>query len=297
MSATVVPVVAVHGGAGAVDPDRLALHVEGVRRAAAAGLSVLESGGSSLDAVIRAVEVLEDDELFNAGTGGSLTDEGTLELDASVMEGTTLRGGGVCALPPFAHPIRVARAVLDEGRHVLYAGAGAAAFAERAGFSPADPATMITERARERLARFHAAEVGPGWAGGTVGAVACDRDGRVAAATSTGGTVGKAVGRVGDTPILGAGTYADDLGGAVSATGIGEAIVRSCLARAVTERLARGDDAEMAAVQALEVFRRRFGGDGGLVVVDRLGRAAARFNTATMSHAIARLGEEIFASS
>lgn len=284
----ITPIVVVHGGAGDVPEARRPLHVEGVRSAARCGLDVLLEGGSALDAAIAAVARMEDDPLFNAGTGASLNERGELELDASVMEGTTLRGGGVCGLPPFQNPVKIARAVMDEGRHVLYAAEGARAFAERMGFSPRTVDEMITEHARERLARFLEGKVSEGWAGNTVGAVACDAAGRVAAATSTGGTVGKAFGRVGDTPILGAGTYADDLGGAVSATGIGETILRACLARAVVDRMSAGETAEEAADAAMRVFGSRFGGSGGIVVVDRFGRPAARFNTATMSHAIAR---------
>jgi len=282
------PVVAAHGGAGDVDPARRPEHVAGCRTAAEAGLAVLLAGATVLDAVQAAVESMEDNPLFNAGTGASLTEDGELELDASVMEGTSLRAGAVAALPPFEHPIRIARAALEDARHILYAGAGAAAFARTAGFCPARPETMVTEAAVERLRRFREGQVGAGWAGGTVGAVACDSRGRVAAATSTGGTVGKRSGRVGDTPIIGAGTYADDDGGACSATGIGEAIMRACLARACVDLMRAGLPAGEAARAALEVLGRRFGGKGGLVAIDPGGRVAALWNTTTMSHAVAR---------
>lgn len=290
---TIRPIVVVHGGAGDVDPDKREAHVAGCARAAEQGLRVLEVGGSSLEAAARAVEILEDDPLYNAGTGACLTEDGTLELDASVMDGSTRRGGAVTVLSPFQHPIRIALEVLREGKHVLYAADGADAFALAHGFLRAPPDSMITEAARERLARHLAGKVGEGWAGGTVGAVACDARGRVAAATSTGGTVGKRRGRVGDTPILGAGTYADDAGGACSATGIGETILLACLSRAAVDRMAAGTPADEAAKRAIEVFAARFEGSGGIVVVDREGRPGIAWNTRTMSHAIARIGDAI----
>jgi beta-aspartyl-peptidase (threonine type) len=282
-----VPIVAVHGGAGFVEPGRLPEHIAGCVAAAAAGFAVLADGGSALDAAVRAVEVLEDDPCFNAGRGSSLSNEETIELDASVMEGTHLGTGAVAALPPFAHPVRIARAVMDEGRHVLYAGEGAARFARAAGFEPVGATELITDRARARLAAWRRGQVEANWAGGTVGAVSRDRDGGLAAATSTGGTVGKARGRVGDTPIVGAGTYAEDNLGACSATGIGEAILRAGLARRAVE--ACGDsDADHAAHRTLEVFTQRFGGRGGFILLDRNGRVGIVKNTRTMTHAVAR---------
>ena len=287
------PIVVVHGGAGHVPPERRDAHARGCEAAAAAGLEVLLAGGSAMDAVVRAVEVMEDDPQFNAGTGGSLTTEGTLELDAAVMEGTARRGGAVAALPPFQYPVRIAREVMRDGKHVLYACEGAVRFAREHGFEPADPEAMITDRARERLRSHLEGRVGEAWAGGTVGAVACDRAGRVAAATSTGGTVGKRPGRVGDTPILGAGTYADDAGGACSATGIGETIMRACLAKAVVDLMATGTPADEAARQAVDTFGARFEGSGGIVVVDRRGRPGMAWNTETMTHAVAREGDPV----
>jgi beta-aspartyl-peptidase (threonine type) len=292
MVRTISPVVLVHGGAGDVAQEARAAHAEGCRRAAVEGLAALLATGSSLEAVVRAVEVLEDDPRFNAGTGACLTEEGTLELDASVMEGSSLRGGAVCTLPPFRNPVRIARAVLEDGRHLLYAGEGAARFAREKGFAPADPASMITEPARRRLEAFLAGHVGSGWAGGTVGAVACDERGRVAAATSTGGRVGKRVGRVGDTPILGAGTWADDESGAASATGHGEEIIRFGLTRYACDLLRAGLRAQQAAEIAIARFGERVGGVGGLVLVDARGAVGLAHNTETMSWGLARRGEE-----
>ena len=286
------PVVVAHGGAGRVPSERLEAHVDGVAAAAEAGLAVMLAGGSALDAVQATVEAMESDPLYNAGTGGSLTEAGTLELDASLMEGAFLRGGAVCSLPPFEHPIRIARALLEDGRHVMLCAEGAAAFAESVGIAPSTLEAMRTAAALERLERWKAGGVGEGWAGGTVGAVACDGKGRVAAATSTGGTVGKRIGRVGDTPILGAGTWADDRTAACSCTGIGEAILRFGLARDTCER-AREATAQAAASAALGAFGERVSGEGGLILVTPGGEVGIARNTETMSHAVARPGSTI----
>ncbi len=285
--------VLVHGGAGDVSPDRLVQHVEGCRAAAAASAEVLRGGGSALDAVQCAVMVLEDDPLFNAGIGACLNEEGLLELDASIMEGSGLRAGGVCALPPFTHPIAVARAVLDDGRHVLYASEGARRFAVEHGFTPASAEAMTTPYARERweLARPKIAGGGTasptrgGSSVGTVGAVARDAGGTVAAATSTGGQLNKRVGRVGDSPILGAGTYADDDAGACSATGHGEAALRVCLARSAVDFLRARARPVQAARSAIRTMGLRVSGSGGVILVDRLGGLGLAYNTRTMAWA------------
>lgn len=294
MAVTGRPVVVVHGGAGDLDEPIRDAHVEGAKRAAAAGLEILRQGGSALDAAQRAVEILEDDPLFNAATGGALTEDGTLELDAALMEGTSLRAGAVAGLPPFAHPIAVARSVLDDGRHVLLVGGGAAAFATRSGHRPSTLEAMRTEHATARWRAALATRSRPaGEPGDTVGAVACDAAGRVAAATSTGGTTAKRAGRVGDSPLIGSGTYADDLGGACSATGIGEGIIRVGLARMVCAWLAEGRPAKQAAASALAMLTERVAGSGGLIVVDRFGEVGTVWNTATMTYAVAREGAPI----
>lgn len=276
--------VIVHGGAGDVPEERRESHAEGCRAAAQAAADVLRSAGSALDAVECAVRVLEDDPRYNAGTGACLTAEGHLELDAAIMEGRELRAGGVCALPAFKNPIAIARRVLEDGRHVLYAGAGAAAFARAAGFAEVDEQTMITQRAREKWAVAHGGAATP-WAGGTVGAVARDATGNVAAATSTGGTVGQHAGRVGDSPILGAGTYADASAGAASATGYGEGILRVALTARVVAALGSGVEPARAACAALERLQQRVQGSAGIIVVDRQGRVGFARSTRTMSHA------------
>lgn len=253
--------------------------------AAQAAAALLERGGTVVDAVQLAVEVLEDDPRFNAGTGSALTLTGEVECDAAIMEGSTLRAGAVCALKSFLHPVAVARAALEDGRHVLYAGSGAEGFARSVGIEPVHPGRLVTVAARERLARSIAAQEASAWTGGTVGAVARDRQGRVAAATSTGGTSGKRPGRVGDSPVLGAGTYADDRRGAVSATGHGEGILRVGLGLSVLGELAAGNDPEQAAKDALAAMEERVGARGGVILVTADGRLAWARSTAAMSWA------------
>lgn len=286
------PVVVVHGGAGDVARSRRPLHAKGVKHAAEQALASLKRGASALEAAVLAVEILESDPLFNAGTGACLTEEGTIELDASVMDGASMAFGAVACLPPFLHPIRIAQAVLNDGRHTLYAGRGAEAFALERGFARASVEEMTTPQAKKRLEEVLAGRAGPGWAGGTVGAVACAPDGTVAAATSTGGTVGKRAGRVGDSPLPGAGTWADDRAGACSTTGIGELIMRYGLARAACDLTQSGVPAGEAARAAIAGFGERIGGRGGLILVSPRGDAGFARNTATMSYAIARAGEK-----
>jgi L-asparaginase / beta-aspartyl-peptidase len=276
--------VLVHGGAGHVLEARRPLHAEGCRRAARRAAEVLSRGGSALDAVEQAVRALEDDPLFNAGTGACLDAEGHVALDASIMEGTTLRAGAVCALQGFAAPIAVARAALEDGRHVLYAAHGARLFALSHGFAEVPEEALITEAAR---AAFAAVQGGAstGWAGGTVGAVARDAAGHVAAATSTGGMINKHVGRVGDSPLIGAGTYADDTAGAVSTTGHGEGMIRLGAARLAAFAMGNGTPAEEAAHHVVEALAARVGATGGVIGIDREGRWGWSRSTVTMSWA------------
>ncbi len=276
--------IVVHGGAGDIPPEKRAEHADGCAAAARAGAEVLAAGGSALDAAQRAVEVLEDNPRFNAGTGACLTESGALELDASVMNGADLAAGAVCALPPFQHPIAIARAVLDDGRHVLYACEGAARFAIEHGFARASAESMITPAVRARFERGRGAKP-EGYAGSTVGAVARDRQGHVASATSTGGMFFKRDGRVGDTPVVGAGTYADDAAGAGSATGVGEAILRVCMTKTAVESLRAGATPASAAQGAAELLAGRGRGSGGIILVDSRGRWGFARTTATMSWA------------
>ncbi|MGD8861015.1 MAG: isoaspartyl peptidase/L-asparaginase [Myxococcales bacterium] len=277
--------VLVHGGAGSRPPEELTQACAGCERAAGAAAAILAAGGTALDAVQRAVEVMEDDPRFNAGTGGALCSDGSLELDASIVDGRDLRAGAVCALPPHRNPVAIARAVLEAGRHVLYAGAGAAAFARQHGFEATSPQQMITESAREELQRALRQDRARLWSGGTVGAVARDLKGHVAAATSTGGVAGKAPGRVGDSPIVGAGTAADDGLGACSATGEGDGILRVSMASDVLARLRRGDPPERAAGGAVARLQDRVGAVAGLIVVGPDGRLGLARTTRSMAWA------------
>ncbi len=274
--------VLVHGGAGDLASDRAAAHVAGAHAAARAAAELLRAGATALDAVERAVFVLEDDPCFNAGTGSCLNAEGLVSLDAALMEGSKLRAGAVCAMRPFLHPIAIARAVLEDGRHVLYASEGAEQFAIEHGFRAVTSEAMTTVEARAKWSAARTEPGTPGGSGGTVGAVARDVRGAVAAATSTGGLVNKRVGRVGDSAILGAGTYADDDGGACSATGAGEAIMRVVLAKMATDPLRARVHPEDAARAAIRTMGVRVGGAGGVILVDRFGRLGLARNTPSM---------------
>ena len=285
--------LAVHGGAGTISRARIsetvcAGHHDGLRRALLAGQAILAAGGDALDAVTAAVVVLEDDPLFNAGRGSSLTAAGTFEMDAAVMDGRDRRAGAVAALFGPKNPVRAARAVMECSPHVLLAGIGAAAFCQAHGLAFAEPEYFHTERRRRELQdvleRRHglAEDADPPGAGGTVGAVARDRNGNLAAATSTGGMSGKAPGRVGDTPLIGAGTFADNATCAVSATGHGEFFMRWGVAFEVAARLAHLGHALDRAAAAVIAELARKGGRGGLIAVDRQGRLALPFNTQGM---------------
>lgn len=280
--------IVVHGGAGLVSAERHARLRQGVRIAAEAGNVVLDAGGSALDAVTAAVQVLEDDPEFNAGTGAALTRDATVETDAAVMDGDTCRVGAVAAVPDLANPVLLARAVLDSGEHVLLSGPSAWRFATEVGIARAAPGSLITDRARQRLQEaivgVRARPSGSAVSmlcereGGTVGAVARDRRGRLAAATSTGGIVHKRPGRIGDSPIPGAGTWADrDI--AVSATGDGEAILRVALARTIAAYTATGLLPREAATAALAELRRITGGTAGVIVLDHAEHAFVQLSS------------------
>ena len=275
--------ILVHGGAGRVAVEKRDAHSRGCLDAATAGADVLRGGGDALDAAQRAVEVLESDPLYNAGTGGSLNRDGALELDAAIMCGASMRVGAVCALPPFLHPVAVARSVLEDGRHAMYAGQGAARFAVGSGYEQQAADAMITAAARLRLEQALATGRAQSWAGGTVGAVVRHSTGSLAAATSTGGTVGKEPGRVGDSPLIGCGTYAEDAIGAVSATGDGEGILRCLLAYRCAALPETGDVPGRLAAE-LQRMHTRTESTGGVIRVGRHGFALAR-STETMSWA------------
>lgn len=273
-----VPSIIVHGGAGAHPSENLDEVRDGVREAAGAGWRVLSDGGRALDAVEAAVRVLEDHPRFNAGCGSVLTSAGTIEMDAAIMEGDQLRCGAVGAVSGLANPILLARRVLEDGRHVLLVSKGAQEFARSIGFPECDPQTLVTERQWNR----HLTRSNPDDAGGTVGAVALDRHGTTAAATSTGGVAGKLPGRVGDGALIGSGTYADSTLGAVSCTGHGEAIIRAVLARRALDYLKEADDPVYAAKVAVDMLVEEGRGDGGLIVLDWRGRIGYAHSTPLM---------------
>jgi len=277
--------IAVHGGAGVMRHLTLVqqeMYCKALESALDAGHQILASGGSSLDAVTAAVVALEDDPLFNAGRGAVYNAAGKHELDASIMDGATLRAGAVAAVSRIRNPVRAARAVMEKSPHVLLVGRGAEQFARKQGLQLASEKYFHTqsrlEALRKGLARHH----------GTVGAVALDRRGDLAAATSTGGYTGKLPGRVGDSPLIGAGTYADNASCAVSGTGWGEAFIRIALAHEVSARMRhKGEDITRASKAALRMLA-GIKGDGGLIALDRRGDIAMPFNSEGMLRACVR---------
>jgi len=285
-------VLCVHGGAGALSRDRLPRDVDVAMRAALtaalrAGGEVLAADGAALDAVEAAVVVLEDAEVFNAGRGSALTSAGTVEMDASIMRGSDRAAGAVAAVRRVVHPVAAARRLLDGGDVVLLTADGADAFAARAGLELADPASFVTParlRQLERATRVSLDTDDP--APGTVGAVACDVRGGLAAATSTGGMTRQAPGRVGDSPIPGAGVWADDRTCAVSATGEGERILRCALAHEVDARMRLLDrPIDVACREALDRVK-AMAGRAGLIAVDARGRFTTPFVTEGMARGV-----------
>jgi beta-aspartyl-peptidase (threonine type) len=272
------PTLIVHGGAGHWPAELLGGANSGCASAADVGWAILAAGGSALEAVQAAVTALENDPRFNAGIGSSLTEDGTVEMDASIMDGASRRGAGVAGVTSLANPIRLARLVLDDGRHVLMAGAGAERLGRRFGLPGVPPETFVSEGQRQRWsARLRGQP-------GTVGAVAVDAAGHVAAATSTGGLRGKRAGRIGDSAVIGAGTYADDAG-AASATGDGEAILLAGLTRAAVAGVRAGRDPGAVAQALVREIGER-GGDAGLILVDRFGRSGIAHGAGEMPHAL-----------
>ncbi len=269
-----VPTLIVHGGAGADPAEGRDELRSGIREAVLAGWAALTAGGTALDAVESAVRSLEAHPRFNAGRGAVLTAAGGIELDASIMEGDRLRCGAVGAVTRIAHPVTLARKILEDGRHVLLVGDGALAFARQAGLPECDPAELITERQRRRYLERTAR--------GTVGAVALDLHGTISAATSTGGVAGKLPGRVGDSALIGCGTYAESALGGVSCTGDGEAIIRVVLGRRALDALKALDDPAHAAQVAVDVLVQEGGGQGGVILLDWRGRVGWAHSTPLM---------------
>lgn len=292
----------IHGGAGTIrrseiSPEREKEYRADLEKALAVGYAILDKGGRSVDAVAAAIVVLEDSPLFNAGKGAVLTSAGTAELDASIMDGKTLGAGAVAGVKKIKNPILASRSIMEKSPHILLAGPGAEAFAKEQRLDIVSNKYFITERRREQLRKTKAEElkklaVAKGGRAaadfpiqdgfGTVGAVALDQHGDLAAGTSTGGRVNKAVGRVGDSPIIGAGNYANNRTCAVSGTGHGEFFMRTLAAHDVSALMEyRGMSISDASVVALRKIA-ALGGDGGIIAIDAKGNIALPFNTAGM---------------
>ena len=266
------PSIIVHGGAGPIKDDSLPARLEGCKAAALAGWKILQDGGSALDAVEASVVILEDNPLFNAGTGSTLNSLGKIEMDAAIMESQSLRAGAVAAVSGIKNPIKLARRVMEDGRHVLFAGEGASLFARQIGFPQCAPDALVVEREKNRWESKH----------GTVGCVAYDSRGMLAVGTSTGGIFNKLPGRVGDSPLIGCGTYADD-DGAASCTGNGEGIIRLLLAKSAVDFLGDGTEAQTAAEMAVgKLEDERIDGTGGIILIDRWGKIGYARNTTHM---------------
>jgi len=286
------PVLVVHGGAWAIPDDMIEAHLNGVRNAIEAGWTVLEKGGTALDAAEEAVVVMEDDETFDAGRGSFLNREGKVQLDALIMDGATLRAGGVGCVEHIANPIRAARKVLSESPHVYFVGEGAERFAQEHGLLLCENADLVVPREIERLRAFQANTpkdgqdiFAPTISHDTVGAVALDVNGNIAAATSTGGTLNKAPGRLGDSSLIGCGCYADNQSAAASTTGWGEPIMKLVLAKWAADRVASGNLPEWAAAEAMNYLKDRVNGHGGIILLDSQGRTGIAHNTPRMAWA------------
>jgi L-asparaginase / beta-aspartyl-peptidase len=290
------PSLIVHGGAWDIPDEAVTDCNEGCRNALAAGWRILASGGSALEAVEAAIIVLEDDPAFDAGYGSHLNADGKVECDAIVMDGVTLRAGSAAVLQRLKNPIRLARIILERCPHMMLVGKGAERFAKDSGLALCKPEELVSEGEWHAYLRCrknkHAAIHHRGHEQGTVGAVALDHDGRLFAATSTGGTCCKLPGRVGDSPLIGCGCYADSQAGGVSCTGYGEAIMKIVMAKTAVDFLRRDasgatDEREMAqraAQDAVHLLSDRGQGTGGLILLDRFGTPAFAFNTPRMAY-------------
>jgi L-asparaginase / beta-aspartyl-peptidase len=294
--------IAIHGGAGTLPRAEMSTEAErryrtGLKEAIDAGFAVLQAGGTSMDAVTRAVVLLEDNPLFNAGKGAVFTLDGRNELDASIMDGSTLKAGAICGVTRIRNPVLLARAVMEKSEQVMLAGTGAEEFAAAQGFSFVPQSYFYTPERWMQLERIRSGDAGLSALTishiGTVGAVAVDALGRLAAATSTGGMTGKRYQRIGDSPIIGAGTYADDRSCAVSATGHGEVFIRTVVAHDICARMRFGGRSIGAAVREVVLGELpALGGEGGVIAIDARGEIAIEFNSEGMFRASRRQGEE-----
>jgi beta-aspartyl-peptidase (threonine type) len=290
--------------------DMVDAHIRGVNNALAAGWRILERGGPALDAIEEAVVVMEDDDTFDAGRGSFLNRDGRVQLDAFIMDGATLRGGGVGCVEHVRNPIRAARKILSESPHVYFVGEGAEKFAAEHGISLCKNEDLIIPREVERLRKYQSelAQRDVKQDGNdlfapddtddlaishdTVGAVALDRNGNIAAATSTGGTLNKAPGRLGDSSLIGCGCYADNESAAASTTGWGEPIMKLVLAKWTADRIAAGNLPEWSAQEAMNYLKQRVNGHGGIIVLNREGHVGIAHNTPRMAWAYKTLKKQ-----
>src|SRR5882672_4821153 len=290
------PALIVHGGAWDIPDEAVEACKSGCQRALSAGWTLLARGGSALDAIEAAIMVLEDDPVFDAGYGSHLNMDGRVECDAIVMNGATLRSGAAATLQRVKNPIQLARKILESCPHMMLVAEGAERFAKEHGIILCKPEELVSEAEQEAWMKCkedkHAAEHHRGHEQGTVGAVAIDRDGRLFAATSTGGTCCKLPGRVGDSPLIGCGCYADSEAGGVSCTGYGEAIMKIVMAKTAVDLLrypprelaTPKEAAEHAAQESVLLLKERGRGTGGLILLDRDGTPAFAFNTPRMAY-------------
>lgn len=283
-----------HGGAWDIPEDLVAPHRDGMAAALKVGWDILKSGGPAVEAVEASIVSMEDDETFDAGRGSFINAVGEVELDASIMDGKTYRAGAVAAVQNVRNPIRLARKIMEDGEQVLLVGIGATRFAKEHRVPTCSPDFFITARELERWKEIQASErfsTIDAFKGGklpsdTVGAVAMDRQGNIVSGTSTGGTPNKYPGRVGDSPLIGCGTYADNAVGGVSCSGWGEAIIRVVLAKTVVDIMeSNRGDAEAAVKEGLRILKRKTKGFGGVIAIGRDGKIATDHNTPRMARA------------
>ncbi len=284
----------VHGGAWDIPDEMVEAHRKGVAKALSVGWDILRSGGTAVEAVVKAVGSLEDDGSFDAGRGSHLNASGNIELDASIMNGKTLRCGAVAAVHHIKNPILLARKIMDESEHILLVGAGAEDFAVAHGVSLCQMSDLVSVREMERWKSFRGSKEFTTkdafrklkTAADTVGAVAMDQRGDICAGTSTGGTFNKHPGRVGDSPLIGCGTYADNTFGGVSTTGWGEGMIKIVMAKFIIDIMENnGGNSQEAAQRGIETLKRKVDGYGGVIVMNHSGQCGISFNTPRMARA------------
>jgi beta-aspartyl-peptidase (threonine type) len=295
------PVLVIHGGAWAIPDEMVEAHLHGVRQALAAGWRLLERGSTAVEAVETAVAYMEDDDTFDAGYGSFLTRDGRVQLDALLMEGKTLRAGGVGCVERIRNPIRAARLVLEKSPHVYFVAEGAEGFVQEHGLELCRNEELVIDREVQRLKDAQAKEAagkpdltfaGPGFGCDTVGAVALDMHGDIAAGTSTGGTLNKAPGRVGDSSLIGCGCYADNQSAAASCTGWGEPIMKLVLAKRAADRVREGRPPEHACNEAITYLKARLNGHGGMILLDAQGRFGISHSTPRMAWGYRNISKE-----